>query len=62
MVISSRGSLVIGGGESAEAFYTAAVKGASSEATYITSDGNIHFYTKCDTIDNRVGVTLDTSR
>lgn len=62
MVISSRGSLVIGGGESAETFYTAAVKGTSSEATYITSDGNIHFYTKCDTIDNRVGVTLDTSR
>ena len=62
MVITSPSSLIIGGGESASAFYTNVVKGTSSEVTYITSDGNIQFFTNCNTIGNRVGINLDTSR
>ena len=62
MVITSPSALIIGGGESASAFYTNVVKGTASELTYITSDGNIQFFTNCNTIGNRVGVNLDTSR
>ena len=62
MVITSPSALIIGGGESASAFYTNVVKGAASEVTYITSDGNIQFFTNCNTIGNRVGVNLDTNR
>lgn len=62
MVITSPSALIIGGGESASAFYTNVVKGAASEATYITSDSNIQFFTNCNTIGNRVGINLDTSR
>lgn len=62
MVITSPSALIIGGGESASAFYTNVVKGTASEVTYITSDGNIQFFTNCNTIGNRVGINLDTSR
>lgn len=62
MVITSPSALVIGGGESASAFYSNVVKGSGSEVTYITSDGNIQFFTNCNTIGNRVGINLDTSR
>lgn len=62
MVITSPSALIIGGGESASAFYSNVVKGSGAEATYITSDGNIQFFTNCNTIGNRVGINLDTSR
>lgn len=62
MVITSPSALIIGGGESAANFYDATVKGKSTEATYITSDGSVYFYTNCNTIGNRVGVVLNTSR
>lgn len=62
MVITSPSALIIGGGESASAFYSNVVKGSGAEATYITSDSNIQFFTNCNTIGNRVGINLDTSR
>ena len=62
MVITSPSALIIGGGESASAFYTNVVKGTASEVTYITSDDNIQFFTNCNTIGSRTGVNLDTSR
>lgn len=59
--IGGGGLVVVGGGESASALVTDASLGASSEALYLTSDSGIHFYTNCNTIANRKGVSLDNS-
>lgn len=62
MVITSPSALIIGGGESASGFYANVVKGTSAENTYITADSAIQFFTNCNTITDRVGVALSTSR
>lgn len=68
MIIGAGGLLVIGGGESATNFYNLKdgdgnpLTAVTQESTYITADDNIYFYTKCNTIGNRLGVILDTSR
>ena len=56
--IGGGGVTVIGAGESSQNLTPA----ANEEALYLTSDGNIKFYTYCDTIGNKRGVILDTSR
>lgn len=56
--IGGGGVTVIGAGESSQNLIPA----ANEEALYLTSDGNIKFYTYCDTIGNKRGVILDTSR
>ena len=62
MVINSGGSTVLGSGESASSLYSASLTNVTSENLYLTSDSNIEFYTNCNTIANRVGVILSTSR
>ena len=56
--IGGGGVTVIGAGESSQNLTPA----ANEEALYLTSDGSIKFYTYCDTIGNKRGVILDTSR
>ena len=59
--IGGGGLTVLGSGESASAIISALSLAASNETTYITSDNNIEFYSNCQTIGNRVGITYDTS-
>lgn len=56
--IGGGGVTVIGAGESSQSF----TPDAGEETLYLTSDGSIKFYTYCDTIGNKRGVILDTSR
>ena len=56
--IGGGGVTVIGAGESSQNLTPA----ANEESLYLTSDGSIKFYTYCDTIGNKRGVILDTSR
>lgn len=52
LIIGAGGNTVIGGGESASAFFTASgIK--DEENLYLTADGSIHVYTNCDSIANR---------
>ena len=52
LIIGAGGNTVIGGGESASAFFTASgIK--DEENLYLTADGSIHVYTNCNTIANR---------
>lgn len=62
VVIGGGGVIVVGSGESASNLVTAASLSGTTETTYITSDNNIEFYTNCQTIGNRTGVILNTSR
>lgn len=62
IVIGGGGAAIFGSGESASNLATAASISGTSETTYITSDNNIEFYTNCQTIGNRVGVILNSSR
>lgn len=64
VVIGGGGTAIFGSGESAYNFQGSSganISGAT-ETTYITSDNNIEFYTNCQTIGDRVGVILNTSR
>lgn len=61
LVIQAGGNVYIGSGESASALKTA-IGTNSGETMKISSDSNIEFYTNCQTIANRVGVILDSSR
>ena len=56
--IGGGGVTVIGAGESSQNLTPA----ANEESLYLLSDGSIKFYTYCDTIGNKRGVILDTSR
>ncbi len=56
--IGGGGVTVIGAGESSQNLTPA----ANEESLYLMSDGSIKFYTYCDTIGNKRGVILDTSR
>jgi hypothetical protein len=58
--IGGGGVVIVGAGESASNFQSTVSAGA--ETLYLTSDGGIEFLTYCDTIANRRGVWLDTSR
>ena len=62
MVITSPSALVIGAGESASNMYANVIKATSAENMYITADSSIYFYTKCNSIGDRLGVVLNTSR
>ena len=62
MVITSNGNLIIGGGESAANCYATDFKDDTGENTYITADGNIYFYTNCNTYANaKKTVYIDTT-
>lgn len=56
--IGGGGVTVIGAGESSQNLTPA----ANEESLYLMSDGSIKFYTYCDTIGNKRGAMLDTSR
>ena len=56
--IGGGGVTVIGAGESSQNLTHAANEGS----LYLMSDSSIKFYTYCDTIGNKRGVILDTSR
>lgn len=56
--IGGGGVVVIGAGESSQNL----TPEAGEESLYLLSDGSIKFYTYCDTIGNKRGVILDTSR
>ena len=55
------GCTFIGAGESAAGIITEEGIDATSEQLYVTSDNNIHFYTKCGTIAERRKATLNGS-
>lgn len=61
IVIGGGGSVVIGSGESADNFRTAASVGPGTEHTYLVSDGSIQFATNCNTIANRNIASLGTA-
>lgn len=52
MVIQSGGNMILGSGESANNCYTNLLKDSTTEHMYITSDGNIYFYSNCGTWAN----------
>lgn len=58
--VGAGGATIIGSGESAKACESLLT--ATTEETWITSDGAIKFYTNCNTIENKVGVFLNNSR
>jgi hypothetical protein len=68
MMISPKGLLMIGSGESTENLYTSLLDegylsgGAATEKVYISSDEDILFYSNCQTIANRVAMVFDTAR
>ena len=62
MVIQSAGNMVIGSGEAPNACYTTDLVNSTTENTYIVSDSNIYFYTKCNTYANKkTSVYINTS-
>lgn len=64
VVIGGGGIAIFGSGESANNLYTnlgTTVNGAT-ETTYITGDGDIVFYSNCQTIGSRVGAKFTTAR
>lgn len=58
--LGAGGSTIVGSGESAKACES--LLAATTEQLWLASDSNICFYTHCDTIGNKAGVILDTSR
>lgn len=58
--VGAGGTTIVGAGESAKACESLIEGGV--EHLWLTSDNNIVFYTSCNTIDNRVGVTLSSAR
>ena len=62
MVIQSSGAMIIGSGEAPNSCYTNDLIGKETEQTYIVSDGNIYFYTNCNTYANKKSsVYIDTA-
>lgn len=57
MAIQSGGTMVIGGGESPRA-YIETIANKSLEELHLTSDGGINFITNCQTMANKITVTL----
>ena len=58
--VGAGGATIVGSGESAKACESLLT--ATTEETWITSDNAIKFYTNCQTIGNKVGVFLNSSR
>lgn len=61
MVIQSTGAVIIGGGESPSALYTALGKTYTQENLFLTADGSIFAEANANTIANRIGFQIDTS-
>lgn len=62
MVIQAGGNMILGSGESANNCYTNLLKDSTTENMYITSDGNIYFYSNCGTWANHTtSVYINTS-
>lgn len=61
MVIQGAGNMIIGAGESPSTCYTTDLKDSTSENMYIISDGNIYFYSNCQTYANKKTIYIDTS-
>lgn len=62
MVIQAGGNMILGSGESANNCYTNLLKNSTAENMYITSDGNIYFYSNCGTWANHTtSVYINTS-
>ena len=59
--IGGGGLVVIGSGESSTALVSALSLTGNTEQTYIASDNNITFYSKCQTIGERLGIVYDNS-
>lgn len=57
--VGAGGATIVGAGESAKACES--LLGATTEHLWLTSDSNIVFYTNCNTIDNKLGATLNSS-
>lgn len=60
LVIGSGATTIVGAGKSAAAMYSAGIK--NTENLYLSADGNVFLYTKCDTIANRRYACFDTGR
>lgn len=58
--VGAGGATIVGSGESAKACESLLT--ATTEETWITSNNAIKFYTNCQTIGNKVGVFLNSSR
>lgn len=58
--VGAGGATIVGAGEAAKACESLLT--ATSEQLWLASDTNIYFYTKCQTIANKVGVILNTER
>lgn len=54
IIIGGGALVIVGSGESADALKTALPIANTSEEMYISSDGNIHFYTNCQNIGNKI--------
>ena len=61
IVIGGGGLVVVGAGESANNLVSAASLPGGQEKLYLTSDSEIYFYTNCNTIGDRKGMTLNTA-
>ena len=61
IIIGGGGAVVIGSGESAENLVTNVNINPGTENTYITSDGNINFYSNCNTIADKRYATFKNS-
>ena len=61
IVIGGGGLVVVGAGESANNLVSAASLSGGQEKLYLTSDSEIYFYTNCNTIGDRKGMTLNTA-
>ena len=57
--VGAGGATIVGAGESAKACES--LLRATLEELWLTSDSLIRFYTKCDTIGNKIGAVLDTN-
>lgn len=60
IVLGAGGTTFVGAGESAAALRTAL--NTANENLYLSADSSIYFFTKCDTIGNRVAMIFDTAR
>lgn len=61
IIIGGGALVIVGSGESADALKTNLNIANNSEEMYISSDGNIHFYTNCQTITNKRHTYIDVN-
>lgn len=58
--IGDGGCTVVGAGESPDTIISAMSIAGGTETLFLTSDGGIRFFTKCDTIANRIESSIST--